>query len=333
MEFLDSITTFLLHITECFLAIFIYEVVKMKAERNISFFKFVTSPESYYLSFIYKECRDLRLQGLSIPEIQSKLLEKFENNSLPFLLYNTNKIRNLNAIAFTKAAIEDLDLFTKYVCTSNFGDSSVAKLKKILLEKDNNDEKKNTNDIDEDDSVRTESHTGILETSSEIANNHQIQNSGSNSVISTSPSPITIKLPITENAKEAQLTILEMLNNATPERASRALFWMKDKCCHPIPDPDEPKRGIDDGENCSSLYFALVPPKEKNLRKEGVIYPFKYVTYQAYVNCIQKIKKAYIDELSDLQFNSKSTITNYSVLVPKWDARLTAIRKDFEKFV
>lgn len=332
MEFLVNATSFLLHFLECFLAIFIYDVIKMQAERNISFFQFMFCPESYYLSFIYKESRNLRLEGMSVQEVQEKILEKFNNNSLPFLLSPTNKKKNLDAISLTKASVENLELFSEYVCTPNFGKSSVKKLKQILMTKEGGDEGNNGNDDDHEPSDCSMSEIQkIVEEYQEVQPVDKVVETMNIETEHIQPK-VVVSVPISEDEKDAKLAVMSMMNDDLPNLAKRCMLWLRDMCCHPIPDPDDPQRGISDGEIGASLFYALVLPKHKNHREDGVVYYFKTVSFQRFVDCIEKLKKVY-PEMNDLQFSSKSNITHHSIHVLKSKSRLQAIREDFEKNV
>ena len=331
MDLLANISSFLIHFIECFLAIFVYELIKDHADRHISFFQFMTNADCYYLSFIYKECRDLRLKGMSIPEIQAAILKKFDERSFGFLFYPITKKKNLEAVSLARASVEDLTLFEKYVCTPEFGKSSVKELKRLLTHNNGNDDHKDT-DKEDDEPAPAAKLTSDNGTSSNKDFQEHTESSTDLSSPSASDTKPVVKLPISEDERDTLFAVMDMLLDDSPECASRAMLWFRDKLCHPIKDPDDNSRSIKDGENGASLYFALIPTKDKSIREENVVYHFKYKTYQYFIDFVKKLKKVY-PEMNDIDFNHKSAISDNFPKVNNHQSRLAAIREDFEKNV
>lgn len=332
MVFLSNLTTFLVHFLECFLAVFAYALIQEHANRHISFFQFMFNPDCYYLSFIYLECRDLRLRGLSVPEIQTTILKKFDDRSFGFLFYPITKKRNLEAVSLARASVENLNLFETYVCTPNFGKAAVKELKIILTTKNGNDGQIGSEKDDDDPAPAAPSIPDNI-SSSNIEPQEQ-KDRGADNI--SSPSPVAhpiVTLPISEDEKEASFAVMHMMVNGNPESASRCMLWLKEKFCHPIPDPDDVTRGITDSENGASIFYAFVPPREKNKREEGVEYRFNSkVTFREFISCINKLKKVY-PEMHDIKFSSTSSLSNFYGQVFKCEKRIYAIREDYDRNV
>ena len=107
MEFIVELTSFLRVVLACFIAIFAYEIIKYSVDCNASFIRMLFNPRLYFLSFIYKESRNLTLNGKSPKEIQEIILEKFRTKTLPFLLYPQVKQKNIDAIHFAIIVLPD----------------------------------------------------------------------------------------------------------------------------------------------------------------------------------------------------------------------------------
>lgn len=112
MILLSHKDTILIYFSSCLLAILVYKIIEDSSSKGASIFTTMKDDRIYLLSFIYKDGRDLRGNGMENLEIQKELKTRYEKKSFPFQMYSPSEKNRIRAQ-------ENLDFVYRVICNEN----------------------------------------------------------------------------------------------------------------------------------------------------------------------------------------------------------------------
>lgn len=105
----------------CFLSSFIFYILKVQSQTNVSFFRRMNKWRFNCLAILYQEIRDARLSGTQEKDIQALMKEKCDKKAFPFMLHGTNSPKQLKDLAFIEQLINNKEALLRFASTPTFG--------------------------------------------------------------------------------------------------------------------------------------------------------------------------------------------------------------------
>lgn len=129
---LGNFGLFCLVFCACTAANLLFMVLNDSVDKHVNLFQTLRDSRLYYLGFIYEEGRKMRISGMEIDEIQKVLIERYDKNAFPFMLYEPKDDKERADRAFIGEVLHNKNLLADYVITPLFCKKRYKEMLKVM---------------------------------------------------------------------------------------------------------------------------------------------------------------------------------------------------------
>ena len=129
---LQDLGLFLTLVVACLVANIIWYLIIERSEGNVSLYYRFRDKRYNYITMLYKEIRDLRIQNFTDEQIQARLQDRYRNKAFPFMLTSSTNPNYFEGLNFVEKIINNENLLFGYAADPDFTKSKFKSLLSAL---------------------------------------------------------------------------------------------------------------------------------------------------------------------------------------------------------